>query len=152
MPATVLTVPDVLVATDSTGLVADVEAAIGGRGTTVRAVSRGVDVVPAIRSAVPDLVVLDMQIGNMGGIATCLDLRLEESGGRLAHVPVLVLLDRRADVFLVRRAQAEGWLVKPLDPIRIRRATLALLDGRVWEDATDVPEGRRPAPRSDLVG
>ena len=55
----------------------------------------------------------------MGGMATCMDLRLEESGGRLPHVPVLMLLDRRADVFLARRAGADGWVVKPLDSIRL---------------------------------
>ena len=36
--------------------------------------------------------VLDLQIGNMGGMATCLDLRLEESADRLPHVGVLMLL------------------------------------------------------------
>ena len=39
-----------------------------------------------------------------------------------------MLLDRRPDVFLARRSGAEGWLVKPLDPIRLRRATAALLE------------------------
>ena len=42
----------------------------------------------------PDLVVLDLQIGNMGGIAVAIDLRLEEAAGRLPEVPILLLLDR----------------------------------------------------------
>ena len=71
----------------------------------------------------PDLVVVDMQMGNMGGMAVCLELRLEESYLDVDHVPVLMLLDRRPDVFLARRSGAEGWLVKPLDPLRLRRAT-----------------------------
>ena len=33
-----------------------------------------------------------------------------------------MLLDRRPDVFLARRSGAEGWMVKPLDPLRLRRA------------------------------
>ncbi len=87
----------------------------------------------------PDLVVVDMQMGNMGGMAVCLDLRLEESYGALEHVPVLMLLDRRADVFLAKRSGAEGWLVKPLDPIRIRRATAALVDGGTYHDQSYHP-------------
>ncbi len=39
---------------------------------------------------------------------------------------VLMLLDRRADVFLARRSGAEGFLVKPLDPQRVRAAVRAL--------------------------
>ena len=88
----------------------------------------------------PDLVILDLQIGTMGGMATCLDLRLEEGAGRIDHVPVLMLLDRRPDVFLARRSKAEGWLLKPLDPIRLRRAAQALLKGGTYYDGSYLPE------------
>ncbi len=42
-------------------------------------VTRGQDVRDAVAEHEPDLVILDMQIGNMGGIAVAIDLRLEES-------------------------------------------------------------------------
>ena len=87
----------------------------------------------------PDLVITDCQVQSMGGIAICLDLKLEESGGRLPHVPVLILLDRRADVFLATTASAEGFLVKPLDPIRLRRAVEALLAGGTYRDESYKP-------------
>jgi DNA-binding response OmpR family regulator len=58
---------------------------------------------------------------------------------------VLMLLDRRADVFLARRSGAEGWLVKPLDPRRIRRATTALLDGGTYHDESFQPVPLRVA-------
>ena len=77
---------------------------------------------------------LDLQIGNMGGIAACLNLRHEEGDGRLPHVPVLMLLDRGADVFLARRSDAEGWLIKPLDAFRLRRAASALIVGEEWHE------------------
>ena len=54
----------------------------------------------------------------MGGMAVTMALRLDESAGMLPHVPVLMLLDRRADVHLARRSGADGWLIKPLDPLR----------------------------------
>lgn len=87
----------------------------------------------------PDLVITDCQVQNMGGIAICHDLKLEESGGRLPHVPVLILLDRRADVFLANRSGAEGFLVKPLDPIRLRRAVESLLAGGTYHDDSYKP-------------
>ena len=89
----------------------------------------------AVRGAVAaastpiDVAVLDLQIGTMGGMAVTLDLRLEESGGRLPHVPVVMLLDRTADVFLAQRSAADGWLIKPLDAIRLRRALRTVLAG-----------------------
>ena len=46
--------------------------------------TRGQDVRDTVAEIEPDLVVLDLQIGNMGGVAVAIDLRLEESGGRLA--------------------------------------------------------------------
>jgi len=72
-------------------------------------------------------------------MAITLELRLEESGGRLDHVPVLLLVDRRPDVFLARRSEADGFLVKPLDPIRLRRAITAILAGGTYEDTSYKP-------------
>jgi DNA-binding NarL/FixJ family response regulator len=135
-------VPEVLIASDAKGVRDEVHAVLSGQPEiVVREVTSGPAVLPAAMASVPGLVVLDSQMGTMGGVATCLELRLEESAGRLPHVPVLLLLDRRADVFLARRADAEGWVLKPLDPIRLRRAVAALLDGGTYHD-----ESYRPTP------
>jgi DNA-binding response OmpR family regulator len=130
---------EVLIATDADRVIDEITAAVAGPGTFVRSVRRGADVRGDVADHDTDLVVLDLQIGNMGGMATCLDLRLEAGAGRLPEVPILMLLDRRADVFLARRAGADGWLVKPLDAIRIGRATRALLAGERYEDSTGLP-------------
>lgn len=141
--------PELLLATDDDGLQDDVEAAVVRRGTHLRRVRRGADVLAACAESLPDLALLDLQIGNRGGMAVCLDLRLEEGGGRLGHVPVLMLLDRRPDVFLARRSGAEGWLVKPLDSIRLRKAVTALLDGGEYHDPTGAPPPDTPTGRED---
>lgn len=143
---------DVLIASDSPDVVDDVESALGGAGTTVRVVRAGVDVLPAALQRLPDLVVLDQQIGNMGAIACCLNLRLEESADRIDHIPVLILLDRRADVFLARRSAAEGWVMKPLDPIRLRKAAKALLAGGTYHDDTGRPRQVAAASAAGDVG
>ena len=70
---------------------------------------------------------LDMQIANMGGIAVAIDLRLEGAAGRIPDVAILLLLDREADRFLAKRADADEELVKPVDPGTFRRAVDALL-------------------------
>lgn len=131
--------PDLLIASDAQWVVDEVRATAEEPGTTVRWVRRGDDVAGAIEEQTPDLVVLDLQIGNMGGMATCVHLHLEADAGRLPWVPVLMLLDRRADVFLARRSGAEGFVVKPLDAIRLRRAVTALLAGDDYEDPSGAP-------------
>ena len=134
-------VPDILLASDAQSIHDEIRSVLEGGDVTVRGARAGSDIRDAVRDRVPDLVVLDLQIGNMGGMATCLDLRLEEGAGRIPrHLPVLMLLDRRADVFLARRSEAEGWLLKPLDPIRLRRAVRALLAGGRFEDESYRPE------------
>jgi DNA-binding response OmpR family regulator len=125
---------EVMVVSDSERVREEVIAALPDSSFTVRELTRGAQVRPEVKRSKPDLIVLDSQIGAMGGMATCLDLRLEEGAGRLEHTPVLQLLDRRADVFLARRAHAEGFLVKPLDPMRVGRAMRALLAGDTYED------------------
>ena len=130
---------DILIASDDPALVKDIEAALGGPDATLRVVPSGQEVLAEVRADPPDLVILDLQIGNMGGMATCMNLRLETSGGRIEHVAVLMLLDRRPDVFLARRSGAEGWLIKPIDPIRLRRAARTLLEGGEYQDPTAAP-------------
>jgi DNA-binding response OmpR family regulator len=119
----------VLVAADARWVRDQVRAALVAPGQEVVEVTRGQDVRDAVAEHEPDLVVLDLQIGNMGGIAVALDLHLEESGGRLPHVPILLLLDREADRFLAKRAAAETVLVKPVDPGTLRRTVRRLVGG-----------------------
>ena len=116
----------VLVATDADEVFDEVDAALSDDRTSVARVRAGRDVVAAIRKLEPALVVLDLQIGNMGGVATCLAIRNEESGGRLDPQQVLLLLDRDADEYLAKQSDADGWLVKPLDAMGLRRAVAAL--------------------------
>ena len=66
----------------------------------------------------PGFEVIDVERGH---------LRLEESGGRLPHVPILILLDREADRFLARRSTADAMLVKPIDAGTLRRTVKNLL-------------------------
>jgi DNA-binding response OmpR family regulator len=139
-------VADVIVASDARWILDDVSAVLSGLDCAVREIGSGEMVLPAVVERKPDLVILDLQIGNMGAMATCMDLRLEESGGRIGHVPVLFLLDRRADVFLARRAEADGWVLKPLDPIRLGAAIRKIVAGGRYED-----ESYRPLTVAGLV-
>ena len=125
--ASVRAVTEVLIATDDDAVFDEVDAALADEHTTVTRVRAGKAVAGVVAQSTPDLVLLDLQIGNMGGIATCIHLRNEAGEGRLPRVPVVVLLDRDADVHLARRSGAEGWVVKPLDAFALRAKATEVL-------------------------
>ena len=117
----------ILVAADAQWVRDQVRSAFVGPGQEVVEVTRGQDVRDTFARIEPELVILDLQIGNMGGVAVAIDLRLEESGGRLPHARILLLLDRRDDAFIARRADVDLTLVKPVDAGVLRRAAAPLL-------------------------
>jgi DNA-binding response OmpR family regulator len=127
-------VPDILLATDADWIRDDVDSALTDPDTTVSRVRKGADVVGAMLAIGPDLVILDLQIGNMGGIATTHHICNEVSAGRLDDAAILLLLDRPDDTWLAGTSGADGWLVKPLDGRRLRKATRALLAGERYDE------------------
>lgn len=131
----------ILLATDADAVFREVDAALSDSRTRVLRVASGADVLPAIEQVDPDLVILDLQIGNMGGVAVSLAIRNEESAGRLNPQNVLLLLDRIADVFIANRSDADGWIVKPLNPLRLQRAATLVMNGEYYtEHLTVAPD------------
>src|SRR5690348_11502322 len=136
----------ILVAADAQWVRDQVRSAFVGPGQEVVEVTRGQDVRDTFARIDPDLVVLDLQIGNMGGVAVAIDLRLEESGGRLPRARILLLLDRRDDAFIARRADVDLTLVKPVDAGILRRAAAPLLAAAAPErEDNDVEDDDEPA-------
>jgi DNA-binding response OmpR family regulator len=117
----------ILVATDADFVLNDILAVFSGPDTSFTVCRNGRDVSRVVGERTPDIAILDLQIGSMGGMAVTMALRLDESAGTLPHVPVLMLLDRRADLHLAKRSAADGWVMKPLDPLTLRRAVEAIL-------------------------
>ena len=121
----------ILVAAEARWVREQVRASLVGPGQELIEVTRGQDVLPAVAEQEPEpRDPRPLQIGNMGGIAVAIDLHLEESAGRLPHVPILLLLDREADRFLAKRAaRRRPMLVKPFDPGTLRRTVKRVVGG-----------------------
>ena len=128
----------ILLATDAQWVLDEVHAALGTSDTSFVVCRDGRDVSRAITQRTPDLAVLDLQCGSMGAMSVTMDLRLDHSDGRSPMVPVLMLLDRIADVHLAKRSGAQGWLIKPLDSLRLRRAADAIVAGKNWHEGVPV--------------
>ncbi|NNN02584.1 MAG: response regulator transcription factor [Acidimicrobiaceae bacterium] len=124
----------VLIAADLASLRAEVRTMVEGPEMTCEEVSSGPDALERVRRGGVDVVVCDLQMGTMGGLAVCSELRNEESYGALEPVGFLLLLDRRPDVFLAQRVGVDGYVIKPLDALRVRRALRAVLADETYED------------------
>lgn len=135
----------ILIATDADWIVDEVTAALGGPDTSFTVVREGRAVAKVVGEREPDLVITDLQVGTMGGMAITMSLHLDESAGALPHVPIVMLLDRSADVYLAQRSDAEAWLVKPLDALRLQRAAQAAMAGDTYH------EGVPAAPAAPAV-
>lgn len=132
----------ILLATDADWIVDEVTNALGGPDDTFTVCREGRVVTDQVKARTPDLAIFDLQVGSMGGMAITMSLRLDESAGALPHVPVLMLVDRRADLHLARRCGAEGWLIKPLDALRLKRAAKAITAGGTYTEG--LPEDAPP--------
>jgi DNA-binding response OmpR family regulator len=130
----------ILIATDAQWVLNEIQAVFGSSSTTIQVVTNGRLVSPAVAEHTPDIAILDMQVGSMGGMAITMDLRLDHSSGALPNVPILMLLDREADVHMARRSGANGWIIKPLDALRLRKAVNAIVAGGCYAEGVPVPE------------
>ncbi|MEZ5340742.1 MAG: response regulator [Acidimicrobiales bacterium] len=127
----------VLLATDSDSVFRTIDAAIADDDTVVWRVRRGADVLAVIDANQPAMVILDMQIGNMGGVATCASPPPRRGADRIERRPVGLLLDRADDVFLAKQAGADAWVTKPLDVLALKRFIAALTASAAVDATTD---------------
>lgn len=117
--------PNVLLVADATWVKDAVHAALSTGGYDVAEHSNPATVVTAVTAAKPDVVVVDLQVASMGGMAVTRAVRDAAAVGTIQEVPVVILLDRRADAFLARRAGASAWIAKPFEAAELRAALSA---------------------------
>ena len=101
-------------------------AAVGGM--EVCEASGGASAVRKAREQQPDVVLLDMMMPGMDGLATFRALREDPE---TAEIPVVFLTAKvmSADVNRLKDLGARGVLVKPFDPMTLPRLLRNLLDG-----------------------
>lgn len=116
-----------MVVADTPWVVNDIKAALSGADTEIVVHEDPRTLVPAVREHAPAVVILDMQVGSMGGMAMARALKGAHYTNGLPPIPTLMLLDRRADAFLAKRAAADDWLLKPFDAHAVRAKVASLL-------------------------
>lgn len=103
---------NVLLVADSPWVINQVHAALGGSHEIVE-VRDPYTAEQAATTAEAGVILIDMQVGSMGGMALTRALKGVAMTGEAPASPIVLLLDRRADEFLARRSGADAWLIKP---------------------------------------
>jgi two-component system, sensor histidine kinase ChiS len=75
----------------------------------------------------PDAIVADEIASRMGAFAMAKDLRGAE---RPYQGAIVILLDRRQDVWLAGWSGADAWFVKPVDPFELADRVLELVSAK----------------------
>jgi DNA-binding response OmpR family regulator len=124
--------PHVLVVADESWVINDVRASLAEPGYQLIEYDDPRAAIDACRTEAVDAAVVDLQISSMGGMAIVRSIRdaTRTKGG----IPTVLLLDRKADGSLARRAGADAWIQKPFTAFEIRTTIERLLDG--GEDPT----------------
>ena len=126
---------NVLLVADEPWIRNEALAALSDPGTVIREIADPRAVAKAVEEFEPDVVVIDLQVGSMGGMALARTLREAEFLDEIPSISIVLLLDRNADEFLAGRAAADAWVVKPFTPQQLRSAIAAanagLAGGRV---------------------
>lgn len=114
----------VILATDAYWVEAGVRAALSEPDFTVVVAHNARELLDTLECDHPDLVILDLQIEKMGAPAI---IQSVVESAELA-VPILLLLDREADIWLARRFGADAYLQKPVGAAQLLRIASALTE------------------------
>lgn len=122
LAATLPAMSTVLLIADDDWVRNDVEAALSGPRRSIVTVADPRTVVEHAVELAPQSIVVDLQVGSMGGMAVVRACKDAAAAGRIAEVPLVLLLDRAADRFLADRSGADAWVVKPFTAQELRAA------------------------------
>ena len=136
----------VLVADDHRLMLAAIRRALGDANgfEIVGEVSVGSHVVPAVRETRPDVVLLDLRMPELDGLACLERLRKHDPG---IAVVILSSYSDEAQIEAARRAGARGYVVKTVEPVDLAVVLRSALSGKsfaVW--GAEPPPVALPAP------
>ncbi|WP_416423767.1 response regulator [Pseudomonas sp. App30] len=116
----------VLVVEDEPKLAALLRDYLSAAGHQVQCIGDGLQVLPAVRAAMPDLILLDLMLPGQDGVAVCRQLRA------FSDVPVVMITARveEVDRLLGLDVGADDYICKPFSPREVVARVRAILRRR----------------------
>ncbi|MRW91479.1 response regulator [Duganella sp. FT80W] len=135
----------VLIVEDEPKLAALMQDYLHASGFQTRHIANGLEVLPAVRAAMPDLVLLDLMLPGRDGADICRELRT------FSYVPVIMLTAKveEVDRLLGLQLGADDYICKPFSPKEVVARVQAILRRATqWQTA---PPDAAPATPAGLV-
>lgn len=120
---------DILLVADVPWVVSNVCAALSEARFNVETTADPRSVPDVLADSCADVLLIDFQVGSMGGMAVTRAVRERAATTGVDRPPIILLLDRDADGFLAGRSGAESWVRKPFSADELRAA----IDGVLTE-------------------
>ena len=124
----------ILVVDDERHIVRLVQVNLGRAGYEVTTAYDGVEALEAVRSEIPDMIILDVMMPRMDGFEALKKLRAD---AQTKDIPVIMLTAKAqdADIFKGWSSGVDSYLTKPFNP----RELLAFVD-RIFQSLEHPPE------------
>ena len=119
--------PHVLVVAEEAWVLNDVRAALADDSYRLTEVDDPRVAADSWNDDRPDVIIADLQISSMGGMAVTRSLRDAAAVQGEPAPNIVLLLDRGADSFLAGRSGASAWLHKPFTSHELRSTIAGLL-------------------------
>ena len=128
----------VLIVEDETDIRDLIVLHLSREGFRCRTAGNGVDALADVRSAHPDLVVLDLMLPGLGGLEVCRRLRAEPA---TASLPIIMLTAKADEVDRVVGLElgADDYVVKPFSPKELVARVRAVLRRSRSPSSSDAP-------------
>ncbi|MEA1902224.1 MAG: response regulator [Actinomycetota bacterium] len=110
----------VLLVADASWVANEVKAALSVGDWDIDELSDPVQATGVAQETRPDALIVDMQVGSMGGMAVIRGIRGEMDPTERPRM--VLLLDRSVDEFLAKRAGADAFVNKPITASELRKA------------------------------
>ena len=104
--------PNVLVIDDDIDLLEMVEAVLTSYDMTVSCSSNGARLIESIKEANPDIILMDIYLGDVDGRELCQNLK---ASNEFSHIPVILYSAGNISRSSIHNSKADDFIVKPFD-------------------------------------
>jgi diguanylate cyclase (GGDEF)-like protein len=124
----------ILIADDDRGVLAQLRAGLEETGYSFIEASDGNQVLTAMRTHHPDLLILDVEMPGMGGVEVCRIVKANQGTSGFGFVPVILMTSRRTGKVEGLELGADDYLIKPFDMLEVSARVKSMLRLKSLQD------------------